>query len=632
MAHQLRHRGPDHGDVWTDPAAGIAMSYRRLAILDRSPAGHQPMHSADSRHVLVFNGELYNHLDIRRRLGRRGFGFRGGSDTETLVEAISAWGLRSTLERSNGMFALAVWDREERVLSLARDRMGEKPLFYGWCGRTFLFGSELKALRVHPAFDAEIDRGSLASFFRHKYVPAPWSIYAGIRKLTPGSIVRVRGRAEGVLPEPERYWSPVALAERAAADMFDGTFEEALNVFEPLLLDSVSGRMLADVPVGALLSGGIDSSLIAALMQQHSSRPIRTYTVGYAEPSFDESSAAAAVAAHLGTEHTSITVTPRDAMEVIPLLPSVYDEPFGDSSQIPTFLVSRLAREHVTVALSGDGGDEVFGGYNRYAWIPSLTRITQRVPRPMRLAAAAGFEMLTPATWERLVRIAGPVLPARLRQRMPGDKLTKLARALRADGPDDLYGRIVTHWSDPCHLVVGAGRETTRLTDPPVVAVTDPVLRSMWLDAMTYLPDDILVKVDRASMAVSLEVRVPYLDHRVVELGWRMPTSMKIASGQGKRTLRGLLERYVPRELFDRPKMGFGAPIGDWLRGPLRDWADDLLDPLRIADEGFLRAEPVTSAWSEHLSRRRNRQYELWDVLMFELWLASIKDPLPASS
>jgi asparagine synthase (glutamine-hydrolysing) len=634
MAQQLRHRGPDDGGVWTDAAAGAALSSRRLAILDRSPTGHQPMQSADGRFVVVFNGELYNHREIRRTLAGRGIGFRGSSDTETLVEAISAWGLRRAMERSNGMFALAVWDRAERVLSLARDRMGEKPLYYGWCGGTFLFGSELKALRAHPAFNAEIDRGSLALFFRHKYVPAPWSIYCGIRKLTPGSFVRLREGAAGALPEPELYWNPRAIVEDAAAAPFDGSFEDAVDVLEPLLMDSVGRRMVADVPVGALLSGGIDSSLITALMmRQHGSVPIRTFTVGFAESAFDESSAAAAIASGLGTHHTSITVTPADAMDVIPSLPHIYDEPFADSSQIPTFLVSRIAREHVTVALSGDGGDEVFGGYNRHAWIPSLARGAGRVPRPVRLAAAAGVDMFTPATWERLMRTATPVLPRRFRHRTPGDKLAKVVQVLRADGPDDLYLRMITHWSDPSDLVIGAQEHPTGLTDPGRAAdVADLALRSMWLDATTYLPDDILVKVDRASMAVSLEARVPYLDHRVVEFGWRLPTAMKLAGGRSKLPLRALLQRYVPRELFDRPKMGFGAPIGDWLRGPLRGWAEDLLHPNRIAVEGFLRVDGVSTAWREHLSGRRNRQYQLWDVLMFESWLDSADAPVAIAS
>ncbi|HXF71392.1 MAG TPA: asparagine synthase (glutamine-hydrolyzing), partial [Actinomycetota bacterium] len=584
--------------------------------------GHQPMPSPSGRYVLVFNGEIYNFRTLRRRLEGLGYRFRGGSDTEVLVAAIEAWGLEAALERLNGMFAFAVWDRRERALHLARDRMGEKPLYYGWVDRTFLFASELKSLRAHPGFRPEVDREALALFLRLKYVPTPWSIYRAIRKLEPGHWVTVRPDRPGSQEGPIAYWDAREVAARARSAPFPGTLQEAAERLEELLADAVSCRLESDAPLGALLSGGIDSSTVVALMRAQGSREVRTFTVGFRETAFDESAGARAVARHLGTDHTEIRVEPEDALAVIPRLPSIYDEPFADSSQIPTLLVSELARRWVTVALSGDGGDELFGGYNRYSWVPALNGSATRAPGLARRAGAAVLERLTPARWERILRAANPVMPASLRQRIPADKLHKLVDVLRSRGPDDAYVRLISHWPDPSALVVGGREPPAVATDPARWPAADGVAQRMMLvDALTYLPDDILAKVDRASMSVSLEVRVPFLDHRVVEFAWSLPASLKVRDGRGKLPLRAVLSRHVPAALVERPKMGFGVPIGDWLRGPLRGWAQDLLDPERIRSEGFLRPEPIAAAWEEHLSGRRNRQYQLWDVLMLQAWL-----------
>jgi len=625
----LAHRGPDDSGIWTDPNIAVALGNRRLAIRDLSPMGHQPMVSGDGRFVLVFNGEIYNLDALRSRLVDLGHCFRGRSDTEVLLAAVMQWGLVRSLERANGMFALALWDRAERQLSLARDRIGEKPLYYGWLGRTFLFGSELKALRRHPDFAVDIDRDALTLFFRHKYIPHPWSIFEGIKKLSPGCLAVVRPDGGGAPVEPVAYWDARDAAEAAEADPFRSPMGGAVEQLDALLRDSVKLRMGSDVPLGALLSGGVDSSAVAALMQAQSDRPVRSFTIGFEEASFDESDHATAVARHLGMDHTKMTVTPRDALETIPLLPTIYDEPFADSSQVPSYLVSRLARSHVTVALSGDGGDELFGGYNRYVWVPRVARWSARVPKAARHGGVAMLSRVNPATWDRLLARAGPFLPSKLRHRTAGDKLTKLIDGLRASGPDDTYRRLVSHWQEPSSLVIGGSEPRTMISDPSGrPRIDDFTQMMMFLDATTYLPEDILAKVDRASMASGLEVRPPYLDHRVVEFAWRLPVDHKIVDGVGKAPLRGLLDRYVPRRLIDRPKMGFGVPIGDWLRGPLREWAASLLDPDVIARGGMLRVEPIRRVWEQHISGRENRQYLLWDVLMFQSWLESSRQPV----
>lgn len=619
MAARLHHRGPDDGGAWIDAEAGIALGHRRLSIVDLSPAGHQPMHSASGRWVLAFNGEIYNHLELRRELEAHGAAptWRGHSDTETLLAAIEAWGVDATLKRCIGMFALAAWDRSERALWLARDRIGEKPLYYGWQGDAFLFGSELKALRAHPAFAAEVDRGALALLLRHNYVPGPHSIYRGIAKLPPGTWLRLDARQRDA--RPVAYWSLAEVAERGMAEPFSGSEDEAVDVLERLLGDAVAGQRVADVPLGALLSGGIDSTLITALMQAGSPRPVRTFTIGFEEGAYDEATHARAVAAHLGTEHTELRLTGADALALVPRLPAMYDEPFADSSQLPTHLVMQLARRHVAVALSGDAGDEFFGGYNRYFLGPAAWKKIGWMPLPLRRLLGAGMTALPPATLDTL---AAP-LAQRLGIAQPGDKAHKLGRRLRVvRDMDDLFVSLVNEWPDASRMVIGS-RIPPNLLDARQdwPRLSDPVARMMALDALTYLPDDILVKVDRAAMAVSLETRAPFLDRQVMEFAWSLPMSMKLRDGRGKWILRQLLDRHVPRTLVERPKMGFGIPLDDWLRGPLRDWAEALLDESRLRREGFLDPAPIRAAWCLHLERKASFGYRLWSVLMFQTWL-----------
>jgi asparagine synthase (glutamine-hydrolysing) len=626
MAATLAHRGPDDGDVWVDAVAGVALAHRRLSILDLSSAGRQPMTSACGRYVIVLNGEIYNHLELRRTLEATNSAppWRGHSDTETLLAALAAWGVEAALKRCVGMFAFALWDRQARTLTLARDRLGEKPLYYGWQGGVLLFGSELKALRMHPAFCAEADRDVLALYLRHGYVPAPYAIYQGVFKLPPGSWLSYDAQAKpAVLPTPCFYWRVFDVVGAPVRTALDDT--TALSELEALLRQAIAGQMVADVPLGAFLSGGIDSSTVVALMQAQSTRPVKTFTIGFHETGYNEAKHAKAVAQHLGTEHTELYVTPDEAMAVIPCLPALYDEPFADSSQIPTFLVAQLARRQVTVSLSGDGGDELFGGYNRYFWATRLWRKLGRVPMGLRALAARGVTGISPTAWNCVLGLAVPVLPARLRYANPGDKLHKLVLMLGARTSEEVYLCLVSQVKTPTEWVSGAIEPPTVLTDParwPPLA--DFESRMMYLDQMSYLPDDILVKVDRAAMGVSLETRVPLLDHRLVEFAWRLPLHLKIrrvqGQVQGKWLLRQLLYRYVPRELIERPKMGFGLPIDAWLRGPLRNWADDLLDERRLVQEGFFDPQPIRAQWQEHLSGRRNWAYSLWTVLMFQAW------------
>lgn len=632
MAEALRHRGPDDCGAWVDVEAGIALGHRRLAIIDLTPEGRQPMMSACGRYVVVFNGEIYNFRDLRRELAGLGHVFRGHSDTEVLLAAFAQWGPDAAVRRCNGMFAFGLWDRVGRRLLLARDRLGEKPLYYGRMGRFFLFGSELKALRAHPAFRGEVDRDALALYLRHNYIPAPYSIYRGVRKLPPGTMLWVEADGAGAPGEPEPYWSAKEMAERGVADPFRGSAEEAVAELEALLRDAVGLRMVADVPLGAFLSGGIDSSTIVALMQFQSNRPVKTFSIGFHETGYNEAEHAKVVARHLGTDHTELYVTPEEAMSVIPRLPALYDEPFSDSSQIPTFLVSELARRHVTVSLAGDGGDELFGGYGRYFLCRDLWQRIGRFPATGRRVLAAALAAVggclaaavPPCAATGSTSIHGR--PGRL-----GDKLQKLAEVLAFDSPEALYLRLVSHWKSPDRVVVGAGEPPTALTDRRRWAdLPELVARLMYLDMVTYLPDDILVKVDRASMGVGLEARVPLLDHRVVEFAWRLPLSMKIRDGQGKWLLRQVLYRYVPKEIVDRPKMGFGVPIGAWLRGPLREWAESLLDERRLREEGYFDPRPIREKWREHLSGKHDWQYYLWDILMFQAWLGEERGRRPA--
>jgi len=622
MAAVLHHRGPDDSGMWADGAAGIALAHRRLSILDLSPSGHQPMVSPSGRFVIVFNGEIYNHLSLRQERGE--LPWRGHSDTETLLAGFEAWGVEATLQKTVGMFAIALWDREDRSLYLARDRMGEKPLYYGWQKNCFLFGSELKALKVHPAFEGEIDRDALTLLLRHNYVPAPHTIYKDIHKLLPGTMIRfsaVDGKTVvGDVPKP--YWSMRSAVDNSLADPFVGRDHEAVTSLEARLKQSIGLQMIADVPLGAFLSGGVDSSTVVALMQAQSSRPVKTFTIGFEEEGYNEAVYARAVAKHLGTDHTELYVSSDETRAVIPRLPTLYDEPFSDSSQIPTFLVSKMARQHVTVALSGDGGDELFGGYNRYSLMSTIWRYVRRVPRGVRHAAVLAIQALPPETWNRVCDPLARMLPKHLRAVQLGDKVYKLAEILECADPEAIYYGLLSHWRQPANVVIGANEPDTVLTDPRASkGLPDIEQYMMYLDTVSYLPDDILVKMDRAAMGASLETRVPFLDHHVVEFAWRLPLSMKIRNGQGKWILRQVLDKYVPKALIDRPKMGFGVPIGSWLRSPLREWAEELLGEERLRREGYFNPAPVRRKWNEHLSGKRNWQYHLWDVLMFQAWL-----------
>jgi asparagine synthase (glutamine-hydrolysing) len=628
MADAIRHRGPDGHGCWVDAEAGIALGHRRLAIVDLSEAGHQPMVSASGRYVLTYNGEIYNHPDLRAALEQNGQApaWRGHSDTETLLACFDVWGVVAALKQVRGMFAFALWDREARELVIGRDRLGEKPLYYGWQGegaeRVFLFGSELKALAAHPRFRGEVDREALMLLMRHGYVPTPYSIYRHISKLPPGCIATLSRAA----PEPDiqPYWSAVDTALEGLAEPFAGSPEQAVDALEALLGDAVARQMMADVPLGAFLSGGVDSSTVVALMQAQSRQPVRTFSIGFAEEGYDEAQHARAVARHLGTDHVELYVTPEQARDVIPSLPRLYDEPFADSSQIPTHLVSKLAREKVTVSLSGDGGDELFAGYTRYQMSASLWGALSPVPAPLRALAGSALTALP----VRFLNRVGNVLPSRARVNLLGDKLHKGAGVLRSRSADELYFGLVSLWPDPAKVVRGAVEPSTLLTgDRPDLGSMGAVERMMALDLVSYLPDDILVKVDRAAMAVSLETRVPLLDPRVVAFAWSLPMHYKIRDGQTKWPLRQLLYRHVPKALIERPKMGFGVPVGEWLRGPLRDWGEGLLDAGRIASEGYFDAAEVRATWDAHQKGDVNLPYRLWPILMFQQWLEAQDRP-----
>jgi asparagine synthase (glutamine-hydrolysing) len=632
MVSAIRYRGPDNSGVWSDPDYGLAIGHARLSILDLSAAGHQPMVSASGRYVIVFNGEIYNHLELREQLG--GLSWHGHSDTETLLAGFETWGVEKTLQATVGMFALALWDRVERCLTLARDRIGEKPLYYGWCNGAFIFASELKALEAYSDWRSEIDRGALASFMRYAYVPIPYSIYVGIRKLLPGTYTAISSTdSAGHWPEPKPFWSAAAIAGQGRrSEWTDGM---AVDELDQLLRRAVKRQMVADVPLGAFLSGGIDSSTIVALMQAQSSRPVKTFSIGFHDGEYDEAPHAKAVASYLGTDHTELYVTPDDALAVIPRLPSMYDEPFGDVSAIPTYLVAQLARRHVTVALSGDGGDELFGGYNRYSWGRLFWRRMARLPIFMRTIMAGTLTGLSPGQWDRLGKMLRPGLPATLRFAALGDKVHKLAGIVDADSQAEFYRRLVSLHQQPERLVIDAHEEDTWAdTQARQLSMQDFGEEMMFHDLVGYLIDDILTKVDRAAMAISLESRMPMLDHRVVEFAWSLPLSMKVrAEREGKWLLRQVLYRYVPKYLVERPKMGFGMPLDAWLRGNLRDWAEALLDESRLRREGYLKPGPVREKWREHLSGRRNWQYWLWNVLMFQAWLsAHERSPAPAVS
>lgn len=638
MADTLRHRGPDDRGVWLDIESGIALAHSRLSILDLSSAGHQPMLSASGRYVTVFNGEIYNHLELRHELGcyvpseltkAKKDWWYGHSDTETLLAAFEAWGVEAALSKTVGMFAIALWDRDKRVLHLARDRFGEKPIYYGWSNGVFLFGSELKALRAYPGFSNNVCREALTQYLRFMYVPTPWSIYNGIYKLEPGCLLTLKGGPPSTAPSHplsagsvyetvsvDRWWSMVDVVEKGLRDpLTDET--AALELLEERLKDSVRLQSIADVPLGAFLSGGVDSSMIVALMQQQNSRQVNTFTVGFEEVEFDESPHAKAVADHLGTEHTELFVRVAEAQDVIPQLPSIYDEPFADSSQIPMYLVCRAARKYVTVALSGDAGDELFGGYNRYFWGPRVWNKVAWLPFTVRRALGSAIQSIPAEGWKVLGAFGSGIDVVRL-----SEKTLKVAVGLQCSHHiDDLYASLVNEWQHPEAFVIGASAPASSFPSLPNVPMDDARERMMFWDSLTYLPDDILCKVDRAAMGISLETRVPFLDHRVVEVAWRLPMSMKIRENTGKWALRQLLYRYVPRDLIERPKAGFSIPIGQWLRGPLRDWSEALLEPSRLRQEGYFDSTYVVAIWRKHLSGCYDWTARLWSILMFQAWL-----------
>lgn len=621
MNTAVKHRGPDGADTWHHAAGGPAFGHRRLAIVDLSPTGQQPMRSASGRFVITFNGEVYNYRELRAQLDaeRRAPAWRGSSDTEVMLAAIEAWGLTDAVQRFIGMFAFALWDDQARELHLVRDRVGVKPLYFAQPGGALCFGSELKSLRCFPGYGTSIDLGSLAGYLRANCVPGERTIFEGTARIGPGTIATFR--EPGGAPQLTRYWDPAQVALDGLRSPFRGSAEDAVEALDHLLRDAVRLRMVADVPLGAFLSGGIDSSSVVALMQAQSSRPVHTFSIENERPDFDEGPAARAVARYLNTHHTAFTVTAKDALDVIPLLPAMYDEPFADSSQIPTYLVSKLARRDVTVALSGDGGDELFGGYVRHVWGPRLWRVERRLPFPLRRSAAALITRLSPEGWNRAFERAGPFAPA---MRIPGIRMHKLASVLAAASPTEMYETLSSHWLPGDSVLT---REV-RATDTGGPAAPAEVARQtahymMYRDLVGYLPDDILTKVDRASMAVSLEAREPLLDHRLIAFAWSLPLRFKVRGPTGKWVLRRVLDRYVPPALLSGPKMGFGVPLGAWLRGPLRPWAESLLSPAQLERDGYFDARVIGQRWREHLAGTRPWEYHLWDILMFQAWRAS---------
>lgn len=622
MVRTIAHRGPDDEGVWVDAVAGIALGHRRLSIVDLSKDGHQPMLSRSGRFVATFNGEIYNYAELRHELDALGCSrpWRGQSDTEVLLAACEAWGVRGAIQRSNGMFAIAIWDVRERALILIRDRMGEKPLYYGWQGSAFLFGSELKAVRAHPQFENRMDAQALPLFVRYGYVPAPFSIYSGIKKLPPGCLLRIPSGAAVDAVRPEPYWQ-LPLPDKVQAMDPAGAAEH----LEHLLREAVRIRMHADVPLGAFLSGGVDSSTIVALMQSQATRPARTFSIGFRERDYDEANEAKTVARALSTEHTELYVSAEDALKVVPDLPDIYDEPFADSSQIPTYLLSKLTRTHVTVALSGDGGDELFGGYVRYVQANSILRAYRLMPLSWRRGCAHALSFVARSGWDRVAAL----MPRKLRTHVSGDRLAKLAEVVGLRGYRELYRQLVSQWGNP-GSVMGGSVECRTLLDDDAIAerIHSAVPWMMYIDQLTYLPGDILVKVDRASMAVALEVRVPFLDHRVVEFAASLPLDLKVANGTGKWLLRQVLYKYIDHRLVDRPKQGFGVPIASWLRGPLREWAEELLSERALARCGLLNAKVVRDAWRRHLEGERNVQHPLWVILMFQAWYLRIAPTL----
>ncbi|CCO23249.1 asparagine synthase (glutamine-hydrolyzing) [Maridesulfovibrio hydrothermalis] len=621
MGEAQNHRGPDGHGQWSDPESGIALDHRRLAIIDLTDEGVQPMHSCSRRYVTVFNGEIYNYRELRAKLEQaEGFrGWRGHSDTEVMLEAFEQWGFEKAVKSFNGMFSIALWDRENRQLFLARDRMGEKPLYYSNQGDTFLFGSELKALMAHESFVKNIDRHSLASYLRYHYVPAPRTIFKDVHCLMPGTWIIIQ--PDGSISEPQQYWSLLDCARDAENKIFTAPDENIIETLEDLLLKVIEREMISDVPLGAFLSGGIDSSLIVALMQQCALSPVKTFTIGFDDEAYNEADDAKAVARHIGTEHTELYVSPKDALDIIPQIPHIWDQPFSDASQIPTHLVSRMTREHVTVALSGDGGDELFAGYNRHIKGASLWHKLKNVPIPLRIIGARSIANISPASWDRVFKMYEPLLPTGLQMRLPGQKLHKLADVMAAESAAEYYKAITSNWQNPEDAVPDREFNSPFQNTDMQPSQNNLTAWMQYMDAATYLPDDILTKVDRAAMAVSLETRAPFLDHEVVEFSQRLPMHLRIQNGHGKHALRQILYKHVPRELIERPKMGFGIPIDSWLRGPLREWAEGLISPNRLELDGFFNIGEIRRIWNEHLSGKKDNQYRIWNILVFQSWL-----------
>lgn len=618
MVRSLKHRGPDDYGIWVDRACSVGLAHARLSVVDLSQSGHQPMYSASHRYVIAFNGEIYNHREIRAELDSiTALSWRGHSDTETLLAGIEAWGLPKTLEKCVGMFAIALWDKRDRTLTLVRDRFGEKPLYYGAVGQYFAFSSELTAFDSVPGFQKAIDRNALSLYLRFSSVPDPYSIYQGIYKLEPGSYVTFDER--GALLEKLNYWSMSELIYKAKSSPASASYEESVSQFDKLMSSTIQQQAQSDVPLGAFLSGGVDSSLIVALMQKQSLQKIRTFSIGSDSPTYNEAQHAKEVAAHLSTNHSELYVTDKDALEVIPELATIYDEPFADSSQIPTYLVAKMAKQHVTVALSGDAGDELFGGYNRYTMTNSLWKNLSRVPLPIRRFVAKNIQRLSIEQWNR-------ILAAVLRKKYvnPGYKLHKGAGVLSSRSEDELYLGLLSRVKEPELLLGNACSRDRLLTSldrsSNVPVGLNAIEKMMYFDSVSYLPWDILTKVDRASMSVSLETRVPFLDHRIADFAWSLPMHYKVRGGVGKSILKDTLYRYVPRELIDRPKMGFGIPMSDWLRGPLRCWAEDLLSEQKLSRDGLFDAVKVRQLWKLMQENRGCWEHHIWSVLVFQSW------------
>ena len=638
MTTQLAHRGPDDERVWSEN--NIGLGHRRLSILDLSASGAQPMHSVCGQYVLAYNGEIYNHQELRRSLEKESLvaSWCGQSDTETLLAAIVHWGLDEALSRSHGMFSLALWNRDTKCLSLARDRMGEKPLYWGWAGTDLIFGSELKALRAHPNCPHEVCRKALAQYLRFNYVPAPRSIHFGIYKLEPGTILNVDGKPPLTAPKlpirpgesygslsVHRYWDINAKIDAGSRNPIEEE-SKAISSLDQVLSSAVKKQMISDVPLGAFLSGGVDSSTIVALMQAQSDQPVQTFTIGFDEANFDESPHAAAVAKHLGTDHTKLRVTEADARDVIPILPKLYDEPFADSSQIPTYLVCSAARQNVTVALSGDGGDELFGGYNRYIRGPGLWHRISGMPAPIRYLVGQTAQRIPEYTWDMFGATYNKIRTGNAGISNLGTKVHRLCERLQlTENLDDLHLNMASTWIKPEEIIKENIIEpSSQFRDPlPKIAEKDPAMQMMVQDMRSYLPDDILCKVDRAAMGISLETRTPFLDPDVIVLASRLPTSLKIRDGHGKWVLRQVLYKHIPPEIIDRPKVGFAIPIGLWLRGPLREWAEELLSHKRLTQDGIFKPDIIRDAWTEHLSGRQDLSAKLWTILMFQAWRAS---------